>query len=234
MKILVLLAAACGLAAQERAAFEAVFIKPNESHSLGMSMRAGGSQWEWTNISLKQLVQNAYQLHEFNYSAPSWLDSACFDVVAKIPEGKHHQVAEMLQTMLADRFKLAVHRESRDEPGLALTIDKKGLRIKPVDGDGTMTGTWPTRVQLKGGSMSQFASALATVLNRPVRDTTDAKGVYDIDIKWTADMPTSNDPTDMPGSVYGAVAELGLRLRAQKVPVEVLVVDRLERTPTDN
>ena len=97
-----------------------------------------------------------------------------------------------------------------------------------------MMGSGPTMVQLKGGSMAQFASALANSLNRPVIDTTGAPGVYDIDIKWTGDMPASSDPTDMAGSVYAAVGELGLRLHVQKVPVEVLVVDRMERTATDN
>lgn len=234
MKVLILLAAACGLAAQDRAAFEAVSIKVNASHSLGMSMKAGGSQWEWTNISLKQLVESAYQLHEFNYSGPSWLDSTCFDIVAKLPPENRREISDMLKTMLVERFNLTFHRETRDAPGLALIVDKKGLRIKPVAGDGTMTGTGPTHVQLKGGSMAQFASALATSLSRPVIDATRAAGVYDIDIKWTGDMPASSDPTDMPGSVYAAVGELGRRLRVQKVPVDVLVVERMERTPTDN
>ena len=94
-----------------------------------------------------------------------------------------------------------------------MIVDKKGLRIKPVEAEGTMTGTWPTRVQLKGGSMAQFASALSIALNRPVKDTTAVPGVYNIDINWIGDMPTSSDPTDMSGSVYAAVGELGLHLR---------------------
>ena len=234
MKFLVLLTAASCLAAQERSAFEAVSIKPNASHDLGMSMQAGGSQLKWTNSSLKYFVEYAYGLHDFEYSGPSWLDSACFDIVAKLPDRNHYNLPEMLQTMLADRFKLTFHRETREAPGLALVVDKKGLRIKPVDADGTMTGTGPTMVQLKGGSMAQFANALAGALSRPVQDATGAPGVYDIDIKWTGDMPASSDPGDMPGSVYAAVGELGLHLRVQKVPVHVLVVDRMERTATDN
>ena len=72
---------------------------------------------EWQNTSLRQFVQTAYRLHDFAYSGPAWLDSVYFDVVAKIPAGgKANQYPEMLQTLLVERFKLAVHREVKECP----------------------------------------------------------------------------------------------------------------------
>ena len=141
---------------------------------------------------------------------------------------------EMMQTLLAQRFNLAVHRETKKMTGLALVVDKKGLRIQTAKPDGSMISSGPNMVRTKSAAMAQFASALANALGRPVKDMTALDGAYDIDIKWTPDIVTSTDPGDAPGSVYAAVQELGLRLQVQKIPVEILVVDRAERTPSEN
>jgi uncharacterized protein (TIGR03435 family) len=180
-------------------------------------------------------VQTAYRVHDYTYSAPAWLDSALFDVVAKLPaNGSSNRYPEMLQTPPAERFKLVVHRETKDVPGLALVVDKKGPRIKPVEPGDSGWSSGPNMVQGTKASMAQFADALSTALNRPVKDFTGLPDVYDIKIQWAPDMPSSSDPTDLPGSVYAAVQELGLRLQVQKVPVEVVVVDHIERVPTEN
>jgi uncharacterized protein (TIGR03435 family) len=235
MKRLVLLAAA-GLAfAQERPEFEAASIKLSTESGMGMSMRGGPGQLEWKNTSLWYFVQTAFGVHDYAYSGPAWLDSALFDVIARIPANDRvEHYPEMLQTMLAERFKLAVHRETKEMPGLALVLDKKGLRIKPVEPGGTITSTGPNMVRIEKGTMAQFAANLSTALNRPVKDMTGVAGVFDIKIQWTPDMPASSEPSDMSGSVYAAVQELGLRLQVQKVPVEILVVDRAEHVPIEN
>jgi uncharacterized protein (TIGR03435 family) len=140
----------------------------------------------------------------------------------------------MLQTLLAERFKLAIHRETKELPGLGLTVDKKGLRIQSVE-PGPGGSGWGSN--MAGGTkitMAQFAELLSSSLNRPVQDLTALNTVYDIKIHWAPDMPASTDPSDMPGSVYAAVQELGLRLQVQKVQVEILVVDRAERVPIEN
>jgi uncharacterized protein (TIGR03435 family) len=235
MKLLVLVAAASALFAQDRPAFEAASVKVSNTQDLGMSMHGGPGQLEWKNASLRYLIQLAYGLHNYDYSAPAWLDTVRVDIVARIPAGdKVDRYPKMLQTLLAERFKLAAHREVKDVPGLALVVDKKGLRIEPVKAEGPMSSSGPNMVRAKAITMTQFASALGSFLGYPVKDMTALAGVYDINIQWTPDTVTSADPSDLPGSVNAAVQELGLRLQVQKIAVEILVVDHVERTPTEN
>jgi uncharacterized protein (TIGR03435 family) len=236
MRWLAPLLAACALFAQDRPAFEAASVKPNTTSGIGMGMRGGPGQLEWTNVSLRYLAQTAYGLHDYDYSGPAWLDSVHFDIVARMPANSNiNRYPEMLQTLLFERFKMAVHREVKEMPGLALVVDKKGLRIHAVEPGGSMSSSGPNMVRAEKISMAQFAAALSSSLNRPVKDLTGMAGVYDIKIQWTPDLPASADPTDLPGSVYAAVEDLlGLQLQVQKVPVEVLVVDRAERLPTEN
>jgi uncharacterized protein (TIGR03435 family) len=221
--------------AQDRPAFEASSVKASAAGDSGMSMHGTPGQLEWKDTSLRYFVQTAYRVHDYAYSGPAWLDSALFDVIAKVPaNGSANRYPDMLQTLLAERFKLAVHRETKELPGLALVVDKKGPRIKPVEPGDAGWGSGPNMVQGRKASMAQFADALSTALNRPVKDFTGLPGVYDIKIQWTPDIPTSSDPTDLSGSVYAAVQELGLRLQVRKVPVEIVVVDHIERVPTEN
>jgi uncharacterized protein (TIGR03435 family) len=235
MKLLVLLTAASAFFPQDEPAFEAASVKVSRTPDLGMSMRGGPGQLEWKNASLRYLIQLAYGLHNYEYSAPAWMESVRLDIVARIPAGeKVDRYPQMLQTLLAERFKLAVHREVKEVPGLALVVDKKGLRIEPVKAEGSMSNSGPNMVRAKAITMAQFASALANSLGCAVRDMTAVGGVYDINIQWTPDTVTSADPSDLPGSVNAAVQELGLRLQVQKMPVEMLVVDHAERTPTEN
>jgi uncharacterized protein (TIGR03435 family) len=222
--------------AQERPAFEAASVKANTAGGPGASIRPGKGGIELQNQSLRQLVQMAYRLHDYNYSGPPWLDAVHFDIVAKMPaDGKYDQLPEMMQALLVERFKLAVHRDVKEMPGLALVVDKKGARIQPVEAGPGGWGSGSNMVQGTKITMVQFADLLSSALNRPVKDLTALPGVYDIKIRWTPDLPAATDPTGLPGSVYAAVQDiLGLRLQAQKVPVEILVVDRAERAPTEN
>ena len=234
MRAVLPLMMACTLWAQQPLAFEAVSVKPNTSGATGMSGRRGGVEYE--NISLRRLVQSAYRVKDFAYSGPSWLDSVHFDIVAKFPAGVNFdQLPEMLQTLLAVRFKLVVHREDKEMTGLALVVDKKGLRIQPVE-PGPSGSSWgPSMASGTKITMAQLAGMLADSLNRPVKDMTGISGVYDVNLKWLPDGPLPADTSDMAGSVYAAVQDqLGLKLQVQKLPVSLLVVDRAERSPIEN
>ena len=158
-----------------------------------------------------------------------------FDIVAKLPaDAKQSQIPEMLQTLLVERFQLVAHRETREMNGLALVVDKKGPRIQPADPPqyaGTSSG--PTMVQGNGIAMTELANLLSNAMDRPVQDATSLAGVYNIKLPWLPDNAPPGDPSGLPASVYAAVEELGLRLEARKMPVEVLVVDRIERAPRE-
>jgi uncharacterized protein (TIGR03435 family) len=88
----------------------------------------------YTNVTLKMLVSTAYNVKEYQVSGPDWFDSLGFDVMAKLPSGApRSQVPAMLQTLLAERFKLTLHRETKDLPVYALIVGKGGPKLKEVD-----------------------------------------------------------------------------------------------------
>lgn len=216
-----------------------------------------------------------------------------FDILANIPEGVSSlQVSEMLQSLLVERFHLASHRETREQPVYALTVDKNGPMLNEaeaatadVPGDRTLNspqgpieakeidnglmvtrGPWgPMRMLLtRSGenrpemellrvTMPLFADALTQFMDRPVIDRTGLKGSYRIVLfqqdmhsfvaaKYAAVRPPP--PTDGPGNaasdptggstIFKTMEKLGLKLERTKAPVEILVVDRLEKTPTEN
>jgi uncharacterized protein (TIGR03435 family) len=213
-------------------AFEAASVKPADPSANGFSTRTSRGQIELRNCSLRQCVETAYGLREYALVAPAWLDSVHFDVVAKLPSGASpSQFGPMLQTLLAERFALQVHRESRDVPGYSLTVAKGGPKLHPSDpgamGSGTSFGA--TMVRCKATPMETFVDQLSRSLGRPVADETSLAGTFDFDLHWAPD----DSPTG--ASLFAAIQEqLGLKLQAGKVPVAIVVVDSVNRAPTGN
>jgi uncharacterized protein (TIGR03435 family) len=110
----------------------------------------------YSNVSLRDIIRNAYRLKDYQISGPAWISSERYDVVAKLPaDSSRDQIPEMLQTLLAERFKLTVHRESKDLPAFALVVGKNGLKMKesvvddppaggdPKAGGGVKAGDFP-------------------------------------------------------------------------------------------
>jgi uncharacterized protein (TIGR03435 family) len=240
--------AACGMFGQSTTApkaFEVASIKPNTSGTGNSSTHTSKGQIRMENVSLKQCIETAFDVKDYSLSGPSWLDNARFDILAKPPSastpwsgfGLPPDFRAMLQALLADRFKLAVHRETRVVSAYALVTDKKGAKIQPVEEAGP-SGMSSGRGLLAGTrvSMAQFADLLSGNLDRPVKDLTETKGVFDIKLRWTPD-ETQPAESDNPAaaSLFAAVQEqLGLRLEARKLPIEILVVDHVEKVPTEN
>ena len=191
-----------------------------------------------TNLSLHRLIERAYSVKPPQVSGPEWLDSVRVDIAAKYPpEAKDGERARMLRTLLEDRFKLAVHRETRDLTGYALVVAKGGFKLKPVDAEDDDTQHEGGRVQslsAKGVSMSLLADLVSRYLNTLVVDKTGIGGVYNFDLRWATDDQNSDRTEDIPTLPIALQETLGLRLQAQKVAVDVIVVDRVERTPTEN
>jgi bla regulator protein blaR1 len=161
------------------------------------------------------------------------------------------QMAQRLQALFADRFQLVVHRETKEQQVYALVVGKNGSKLQPTQGTGERQGMMRMgrgQVDGQGISVDNLAHALSNQLGRPVMDRTGLKGNFDIKLQWTPDPGQSATPlggAPPPGvepppsdpngpSLFTAIQEqLGLRLESQKGPVEMIVIDRVEK-PSDN
>ena len=220
-------------------AFEIASIKLNTSGSRGAESHTRGGVLTLRNYPLKQMIENAYDVRDYSLSGPDWLDTLRFDVEARPPsQASREQIRIMMQALLAERFKLAIHRETKTMQGYALVVAKSGLKLKEVEiGPASTTGGRGTFVSTKV-SMPRFADFLANRMNQPVQDKTEVKGVFDIKMEWSQEDngPNAPDASALPGpTIFTALQEqLGLRLQAQKVQVEIVVVDHVEKMPTEN
>ena len=214
--------------------FEAASIKPNTSGSDSSSTHTTRGGLTAENVTLRRLIERAYVVADDALFGPEWLGDSRFDVVAKIPaDAPTGQERLMLQSLLAQRFGLQVHRETRPVAGYAILAGKNppamhkkpaGAEVNTNSGDGGLGGT--------NASMTDLARLLSMRLGRSVQDQTGLQGVFNFNVEWSLD---SAHPEDRIFAIVTAVEEkLGLKLRPQKVSVEVLVVDHAERVPTDN
>ncbi len=227
----------------EAPAFEVASVKPNRSGSGNSSMNGSQGRIAFENESLKQLIEQAYDVRDFSFSGPNWLDTERFDVVAKPPEGTTpKQFMPMLQTLLMERFKLAVHRKKEERSGYALVLAKGGSRLERATAGApgslnSSTSSGRGMMKATATSMAGFADMLARELDQPVQDLTGLAGSYNLKLDWAPDSSVSQSGIDSSAgpSLFTALQEqLGLKLRAQKVSVDVLVVDSAEKVPTEN
>jgi uncharacterized protein (TIGR03435 family) len=247
-----LLAAIC--ARGQAPSFEVASIKVNHSgtHMVAIQPQPGG-RFVATNINLKQLIDFAYGIKENQLSgAPAWIDSERYDVSAK-PEttATPDQMKRMLQSLLADRFKLTFRKETKELPVYVLTVAKNGPKLEASKDDSTEPGRGrglrmsPGQLMAQGATASDFASHLSNILGRNVIDKTGLPGKYNFNLKWAPDESQaaafrgpgdgSPPPPDSSGpSIFSAIQDqLGLRLDAQKAPVEVYVFASVEK-PSEN
>ncbi len=257
-------------------------------------------------FTLAQLITYAYDVKAYQVIGPDWMKSAHWDVSATLPEGaSKDQVPKMMQALLADRFKLVIHHDSKEMPVLVLEVGKNGVKMTPSppdppptemtdDKDGTVIDAGDSQVRVKttgrmgeGGStqisggpmgnvkvsmsngmmhmesskmtMAILSQQLTSFLGQPVIDKTGLKGSYvaALDISMedlqamarsqgmifpgaapattqtnSSGVPPAADPSG--GSVYGSIEKLGLKLNKEKSPVDIIVVDHLEKVPTEN
>lgn len=196
-------------------------------------------------LSLEDYVRIAYRLRDFQVEAPSWTKGARFNIQAKIPEGlSRENVPEMLQSLLAERFHLTVHHESKELPVIALVALKNGKQLTPsrVSADvgrsiSASGGGNGRHIVAKYATLADLAQAISTYSDRPVVDMTNIPGKYDFDLTYStetsSDAGMSADPSTTI-SLPDALKQYGLELKARKAPVEVLVVDHIDKVPTEN
>ena len=234
--------------AQTTDAFEVTAIHPNQSGGVNtqISLPKGG-RLIVVNASVKTLIRNAYGLLAFQFAGgPSWLDGDRFDINAQTGGAEEitpERLKPLLQNLLADRFRLRVHWETREEPVYALVADKNGPKFQThsdASGQGTGQGSghgMNTRkragdAQMRGTDvpMSELASNLGNQLGRFVTDQTGLAGHYDFVLDWDPDQVVDSTKP----SLFTALKEqLGLKLESRKGPVQVLVIDSVER-PSEN
>ena len=194
-----------------------------------------GGRLHVTNATLQFLIGNAYHIQSDQIiGGPAWLDSDRYDIDAKpaMPQDiTREQLRDMLQHLLADRFQLKFHRETRERTVYALVIGKNGPRLKDHDGEpgsSLNTHTESGKVALTGtnASLDQLAVYLGNKLGRVVLDKTGLHGAYDFTFEWDPEQAADSATATM---FTGLQEQLGLRLETQKSAVEVLVVDKAEK-----
>ena len=245
MRSVCLLLAAGVLFAQgnSQPAFEAAFVKANTTGSTSSSSHGTKGQLVVTNLTLKRLVERAYDVNPYQVVGPEWMENVRFDITAKYPEGTTGaQRPAMLRTLLEERFKLATHTETKELPGYTLVVTKGGLKIKPVEkgeqGTSSNSSNNLEVFQVSSVTMAEVATFFARRLGATVVDKTGAEGRYTFELRWQLDDPSSAGVVDRGAGEFAAIQEaiasVGLHLQATKVPVEIVVVDHIERTPTEN
>ena len=293
---------ACAVLAQNgqvRPSFEVASVKPVKPGSTGSGPLRGGpgasSPGQLSGAAtLKTLLMRAYDLKNYQIAGPAWMDSERYEIAAKIPAGADKAlVSLMLQSLLAERFRLQARRETRELPVYAMLVARDGPKFKESPAAaGTPDGApasfaaprlvngpdglpdlqpgsdWPrtAEVVLAGSdgilyklwarheTMPEIADRLSAQLDRAVLDQTELKGRYDFTLAWSVEsaggmIPRTAFPPDQiesrstpimsevspPPDLFTALkAQLGLRLSPRRGPLEMLIVDRVEKTPTGN
>jgi uncharacterized protein (TIGR03435 family) len=197
---------------------------------------SGAGQFAAQNISLEGLIGVAFGIDTDLQLAgkPEWFDDAHYDVAAK-PEGdvglSYEQLRPYLQQLLQERFHLTYHRESRNFEGYALVTAKGGSKLKMSKSDFTRAQFRPGVVQGWNEPIKVLAQMVGYSSGKPVSDRTGLKGNYDFDLRFA----TLEETDSALPSIFTAVQEqLGLKLVKQMVPVEMLVIDHVDRVPTEN
>jgi uncharacterized protein (TIGR03435 family) len=189
-------------------------------------------------VTLQNLLAQAYRIKNFQIEGPGWLDSDRFDIEAKLPaEAKDDDFPVMLQALLKERFKLKFHLESKALSAYVLLPAKGGPKLRTIDEPpgNVRTTNGATRRHLSGKvTMLGFSGLLSNMLDRPVVDVTELKGVYDVDLEWSVDDATASQADDAPTLFTVLREKLGLRLESRKTPVDFYVIDHVERVPTEN
>jgi uncharacterized protein (TIGR03435 family) len=152
------------------------------------------------------------------------------------------EVIRMLKTMLAERFHLAMHRDTKELPVYGLVVGKNGTKLKEVEFGRSGSDTRPGKYHGERVGMANVANFLSRQMDRPVIDMTGLKGFYTFDLEWTPEESAIPKPMEGGAAVDSAVGpsltsalqQIGLKLEARKAPVEILVIDRADRAPTEN
>ncbi len=242
------------MAADADPSFEVATIKPSEPDKPGKFFRVEGSHFRTLNTTVADLIKFAYGMQDKQIlGAPSWIESDKWDIEAQpdVPGAPNKdQLAAMVQKLLADRYQLKFHKETKELPAYVLTVAKTGQKMTKSEGQGTLPGLFftniaPATLTVRNATMDDVCNLFqSAVLDRPVVDQTGITGKWNFLLKWTADdsqfsgmgvkVPPPSDAADAPPPLFTAIQEqIGLKLDAGKAQVPVLVIDKVEK-PSPN
>jgi uncharacterized protein (TIGR03435 family) len=190
------------------------------------------------NVTLKQCIMGAWGVGPNQIAGgPAWLNTDGFEISARAdkPVEDEALINTMLRNLLAERFKLEVHREVRNVRALVLEVTKSGPKMEESTDPAATTSSGRGSVEGRKITMDRFAEVLARQMEFPVVNRTGLDGFFNLDLEWTPLRLSATSPDEPDGpSVFTAIQEqLGLRLVAQKMPIEMLVIDRAEK-PEEN
>ena len=218
-------------------AFEAASIKLNTSDDGHSSSTGSKGQVVFTNVALRKLIMRAYEIQDFQLEGPDWMANVKFDIAAKYPaDSTKEQRPLMLRNLLAERFHLVIRRQTKEMSAYALVVAKNGPKLEASKQPGDSTSTNRGRFEDSAVSMAGLANQLSQQLEHPVVDKTGLTGVYTLKLEWTPDEQPggSAEPAAGPTIFSASQEQLGLKLQTQKLPVEIVVVDSVDRTPVEN
>jgi uncharacterized protein (TIGR03435 family) len=246
--VVILLAFSCGLGRSQAPAppapqsqFEVASVRMGDPHPAPLPPGASPispfptNRFFAHNVNLRLIVAVAFGADQRYVEGPEWLDSTSYSIDAKVEGDQmltYDQIKPLVQNLLAQRFGLKVHHESKLSAGFELVIAKGGPKLQPAKGDGKPWGQiLPNRIDDWSDSTRGLASMLSRPVGQPVVDKTGITGSYDIHLTYAP----ANDPNSALPSIFTALQEqLGLKLVPQKVPVDFLIIDHVDKIPTEN
>ena len=224
--------------------FEVAAIKVSKSGGQGSHWHETDRNTFASNVRLLDVIEQAYGLRDYQISGPDWLKSERYDIQAKASiTPKRQEYAQMLQSLLRDRFKFAAHQEEKVLPVYALVIAKNGPKLQTMKEDGhNSSNSRRGHIDMQVGTMKGIANLLSRYTDRPVIDETGLTGAFKGELDWTPDenqASSADQPAtaalDSGPSIFTALHEQwGLKLVPQKAPAEILIIDHVERIPTEN
>jgi uncharacterized protein (TIGR03435 family) len=236
---------------EHRPEFEVASIKPSSPGEQGVIQWPPG-RFSASKTTVMNLINYAFEIPEPQVTgAPGWLTSERFDISAlsgdrieRDPNAKLHPTQLMLQALLEERFSLKYHHETQERPVYALVVAKNGPKLEPNSGKPfEIIRHGRRQIICQRVTMERFARALSSQLRseelgRPVVDRTAITGEFDFILEWAPEIVSQGrrfkSSQDLGGpSVFTAVRQLGLRLQAEKGPVDILVIDHVGK-PSEN
>jgi uncharacterized protein (TIGR03435 family) len=233
-------AAALGQESAPPAAFEVATVKPAAPNQPGFNIEPGPDTLTMRNVTLRQAIQFAYRLHEYQMSGgPKWVDSDGYDIVGKTDDSlrplgftdRTDRLRAMLRKLLAERFQLSMRREMKDVPAYSLSIAKNGFRLAKIEPGGPKrTYGRPDQLVANGATISEFVALLEARFQQPVIDHTGLEGLYNFSVQYAPE----NAPDSPYPSIFTAMQEqCGLKLERAAAPAETFAIERVER-PAEN